>query len=513
MEMARINKKALMLATVILVSVLSVPIVLVTADEPSGVTRYIPPWSSNTAIQAAINTANPGARIEVDDGIYNWFVVPWWKPGLQIVAVGDTTIAGPGPTPGFIGVTIFADDTLLQGFTVSSYAVGIAVFSDRCIIENNNVAGNWFLGIAIVNGDDNLVRNNWVHDASPGFQGIWCGGLPGAPSAITSDMSDSEMREVARDALVVVEDLYAHEPVRVYDETGYTDVDYMLPDPAETEYRLPLDEEEIESTFGGDSPMSKFFVEDNRFINNEVQGYFIGIHMAWFTAGSAVRGNNVHDCFVGILVGPIAWKAYITKNIVHTNLWGIVVFLNVYDVYLRLNTVAANSIGIALLMVTDVDVIRNDVMFNGQGIIVFGIPFGPLWSYDIVLKNNEVHDNFGNGIWIFGCYDFVVRKSRVYSNGAHGIIALLSMNGKIGGRKWYLKNMVYDNGGDGIAVVVSNEIIVKKNRVYDNSGFQLYWFQWPSGTPAPLWIEPGRNRFIKNKDNLGNLLVPVILSP
>ncbi len=266
--------------------------------------------------------------------------------------------------------------------------------------------------------------------------------------------------------------------------------------------------------------MSKFFVEDNMFINNGVFGYYIGIHIAWFTSGSYVIRNEVADCYIGILVGPIAWKALLKYNHVHRNIWGIVVFLNVYEVIIRENTVggSGNVIGIALILVTDVDVLRNDVLHNEQGIIAFGAPWFSLWSYDIRINRNWVHHNDGNGIWVHGCYDFRMKYNTVHDNGwgapvgGSGIEVLASMNGRVGGR-WRARNEVYDNAGDGIAVRVSNEIMVKKNRVFDNGGYALFWFHMPSGWPAPLWTEPGRVRFIGNKNNFGHLLVPVIMSP
>jgi nitrous oxidase accessory protein len=117
-------------------------------------------------LQARIDAAPPGARVEVRGGLYTGALL---VRGPLVLDGSDQPVLDGGGAGSV--VTIEGDGVVLRGFVVrnsgraiSEEAAGIKVTGDRHLIEGNRVEDVYF-GIHLSNGSDNVVRRNVVEPA------------------------------------------------------------------------------------------------------------------------------------------------------------------------------------------------------------------------------------------------------------------------------------------------------------------------------------------------------------
>ena len=128
------------------------------------------------SIQEAINSANEGDEILVYPGTYYENIIIGKR--LDLIGLRNPIIDAGGDYAKGPGVTILADDILIEGFTIMNSTntagdplagAGILVRSNSSIIKGNILENNYRNGIKVLSGYNNTITNNSIHS---NFEGI-----------------------------------------------------------------------------------------------------------------------------------------------------------------------------------------------------------------------------------------------------------------------------------------------------------------------------------------------------
>jgi len=120
-------------------------------------------------IQAAVDAASPGDRIDVESGTYYENVtIPSGKDSINLDASSSVIIdcAGSGS-----GITVLGDGNIVEDFTIMhcdigidiGLVIGIEVSGQGNLVESNVLDTNT-IGIR-VSGEGNLIEDNWVKNS------------------------------------------------------------------------------------------------------------------------------------------------------------------------------------------------------------------------------------------------------------------------------------------------------------------------------------------------------------
>jgi len=183
-----------LVGTGVLVATTAAAADLVDANEATG------PPAATVDLQALIDEAPPGTRLEVPAGSYRVHLVVD-KP-IELVADGEVILDGGG-----IGsvVTITGDDVSLRGFTVGNTGGQVEVGSaikiieaDNVIIEDNHLQ-DFFHGIASLGASNVRITDNSLSGTGIGKadEGHLTAGLEAGNTAV---IVDSDPRSLAADA-------------------------------------------------------------------------------------------------------------------------------------------------------------------------------------------------------------------------------------------------------------------------------------------------------------------------
>lgn len=382
------------------------------------------PDADFTSIQAAVNAAKKGDKIQVCPGLYDEQVtIPAGKDRLDIRSTEPlmAVIQGPpGSAPGIVEID-GAKDVKIRGFTIrgpldlSEPGAQAGVFvggGGSATIEQNHITD---------------IRNEPLDGAQDGY-GILVGS-GGAPESTSPD------------------------------EVGSATIRQNLID----DYQK-----------GGiviDNKGSRAVIEDNDVIGAGPTGFIaqVGIQIGYGAAGD-VKNNTVSDnqytgadfAATGILFFENG-RSTVSRNTVVRNDYGIYLEDNAAKTEVSRNHVSDSTYdGIHLFEASDVKVSDNDVRRSGFDGIYLESSSGVA-----VEKNTSAENEFG-GITLFFSDGNVIEKNTASANESDGI-RLVQSDGNV-----IEKNEAKSNGLDGIRLEMSSGNVIEKNTASSNGGHGIF---------------------------------------
>ncbi len=188
--------------------------------------------------------------------------------------------------------------------------------------------------------------------------------------------------------------------------------------------------------------------------NTILSGGAHGIIVA-FHAKTSVDGCEIREhANVGVLVDR--GQLLMTECIVEDCSIGIDVRNHAFGVIKRCRIEACPLIGIEVTTNSDVEITRNVICNNGQGLRFEHNSSG-------TVANNEVFSNSMSGLHVVSGASPVVQDNDIRSNDSDGVIVFS------GGMGTYEKNRVSDNGAHGFDVQTMSSIVMRRNRVFRNA--------------------------------------------
>ena len=176
--------------------------------------------------------------------------------------------------------------------------------------------------------------------------------------------------------------------------------------------------------------------------------------------GFTVEGANGTNC--GNIYLFTAEKVNITNNSVYNGYYGII---------------SSNS--------TDNIISHNFVNSSQYGISVWGV-----YSSNNVIRNNNVSQNNGYGVYVEDSDNISVKSNVINNNQNHGVY-IRSANGTD-----VMGNDIKKNGGDGIYIFSSNVNSICYNEISNNLGYGIYLYPYSNYNTV-------RGNIIKNSGNWG----------
>lgn len=177
----------------------------------------------------------------------------------------------------------------------------------------------------------------------------------------------------------------------------------------------------------------------------------VTVRSKWIEADSSIKNITIKNMAftaaanntgtAGLTLGD-GWKVY-DSNLARAH--GAAIGIKGNDVTIEKNVIDYNGqTGIAgsggNIKIINNKIYNNNTAFVNPGYEAGGIKLSAV-SGSSEIKNNEVHGNFGPGIWCdVGCTDIDISGNRIYENAWYGIGYEISRRGKIH------DNYIYNNG-------------------------------------------------------------------
>jgi parallel beta-helix repeat protein len=246
--------------------------------------------------------------------------------------------------------------------------------------------------------------------------------------------------------------------------------------------------------------------------NNTIDNYQrVGIDVANLGSSAIIRHNTVsglslslanqYPVQVGIAIEENA-TAVITRNTVSNNIqtapnsfpYGIYLYGSGAGVSVKHNTVVGNSAGILLYLSQGATISDNDVSGNTSDGIDLESTSGTM-----TLRRNTVNGNGGQGIYVSNSPDVMLRHNTIEGNGGDGIAIFGSTGASL------VRNTSSDNGGDGIfADFASTGNVFEDNTMSGNGLFDAEDDSTGTGTAGTADTWAGN---MGNTDNKGGGLL------
>jgi parallel beta-helix repeat protein len=144
-----------------------------------------------------------------------------------------------------------------------------------------------------------------------------------------------------------------------------------------------------------------------------------------------------------------------TSTVIDGNGTGPDIRVTANNVVIKGFTVKNGTTGVYLYNANDSLVTENDVVFNGDAILVY-------YSSNFTVHQNIAGNNTGRGILVSNSWNFTVSNNFVYGNGMYGLNANSSAYGLI------KQNNAYGNYYDGIGLFDSSNCTIIENNANDN---------------------------------------------
>jgi parallel beta-helix repeat protein len=306
---------------------------------------------SGQSIQAAVNAASAGDKIEVESGVY--------RESLNITK--PIVLAGKGRPlldSGAIGsaITLRVDGIVISGFDIkSTRRTGIHVFSSSNVIRNNTISG-CLDGIRLDHSGRNSIADNDVNNNTNGINLI----LSNQNAIDNNSIRDNNINEESDCGIFLA---YSTRNAIRYNNLSEN----------------------------GDCSISLRSSGNNSIVGNNVRDNdWYGISLEDYSDNNLLAENNVHGNKASGIYLDCSRKNLLDRNAASDNSNGISLDYNSNDNLLVGNNVSNNQKGLHLANHSSNNTLRdNTAMKNGYGIY---LTFSAGWN--LIFANHLIDNGF-----------------------------------------------------------------------------------------------------------------------
>ncbi|MBC7128618.1 MAG: right-handed parallel beta-helix repeat-containing protein [Thermoplasmatales archaeon] len=423
------------------------------------------------AIQPAIDAASNGDTIKVNEGTYYENIVI----NKEIILVGDPVIDAHGG----VGISIEANNTLVENFTIYNGSIGIYVHNESFIIQNvtiNNCTAykcltNESYGINLHNVSNSWVNNTQVNDTL-------CGMV--LNNSLYINVTDcTAYNNTVAGIYLYYSNSNNITNCTVYNNTGIQGYGIYLYHSSDNN----ITDCNVYNNFHG---IHLFYSSNNNIISNDVYNNSgDGIFVA--SSSNHIISNDVYNNSNGInITGSISFYNNIISNDVYNNS-GDGICLYSYSTHNNItsNYVYNNSNGIYLDYSSNNNIISNYVYNNSNGIYLrissisnnitdcnvynnsYGIEIGSSSNHN-TLTGCNAYNNTWYGIKISSSSNNNITGCNVHNNTYNGIYITSSHWNNITSNTIHFNNQINSSGNAGLNLFKSENNTAIGNIIHNN---------------------------------------------
>ena len=424
-----------------------------------------------TKIQDAINASETGEVVIVQDGTYPENLVV--DRSVVLKGEGGAVVEGSGLSAPLITVT--SENVTLEGLTFAgclndSFDAGaVLVLADGCKILNSSIADSSGHGLYLRDSRDHLVSGNLIRDNRLG--GVYVFGanfsqitgnrvFSNGKWGIALDhceydaLMENEVRENGEVGVQLVGSFYTQV---LFNRIGLNAEDGVhLMESMDT----AILENEIKDN--GLNGVNLEHAPNNFLLNNVIQGSGEeGLLVIGFSDDNIIIGNTLYENGINGIGIYRSYSGTLSQNVIFDNEYnGVSLRDNSSNILISDNEIHGNKRYGCYLEESDKNYVEgNDVHGNLHGVIVAR-------SSDSVLEDNKIHDNrFGLGMEFSDTAS--ITGNDLYNNSDHAVQLMSCDRSKV----W--ENRIRENGGDGVHVLGSENLLASRNIIENNSKYGI----------------------------------------
>lgn len=369
---------------------------------------------------------------------------------------------------------------------------GIRIYeSEDTNTANNEIYNNSLNGIDLTDSWDNNIQNNmifWNNKSGVVLRGF---DFPN-PLTVQNEITENTIYENShaqgiilaqtRNTLIGGNEVFGHDGSGIYCwKSAYLTVD------DNTAYRNGIltvgDPDTISAGLTFDDCNEQIYVNYNNLSDSDDQGLII-----YNSSDVEIYSNEISSNFNAGIYGFESTNCRITSNEITGN-WHGLLLTNSTDCYIANNEFLENiKKGIFLNYSHSNDIISNQMDNNSHGVLL-------VLSDNNYLFSNDIHDSNGSGIFILNSYDFTIEENSIWNNGkaamlddeidAAGITVLTGVGNIINNEiienydngilffdtldSEIIDNVIDSNFGRGIVLELSDMNNIEYNLIHNNS--------------------------------------------
>ena len=435
-----------------------------------GITIYVDDSGGQdyTSIQAAVENASDGDTIYVYSGIYYENIS---SEGKSLILTGqnrDNTIID-----GMVQIETYFDDTfLIEKFTVKNGNFGIIVWGPNILVFNNKIS-NCNIGIH-VEGDD-TADSNVIDNCSIGIQigTSWINNIQSntITNCNTGILVNFDGNTIQSNTITSCD----------YGITIWGTNNFIYSNVINTNI-LGLD-------FRDFFPSSRNYIPQNNTVNGEPFYHFFNVHGA---PGSPIVLENMvlgtsNISNIGQISIVDCSYIKITNNVLSNSSFGNGIFVFSSEFIMIEDNMIFNNTGgvfggyggIELLNSRNIELRNNTIFKNTKGIGFSEHFAGEGENADLIIENNDISWNSGEGIYGLGDLSYINNNNIL--NNSYGIYLRSSLNNVM--RNNVSKNNygIYLASSSNNNKIYHNNIMNNTNQAFDGTDSGN---QWDNGYPS-----------------------------